>query len=212
MTNSFSQPDLEKLSAWMDGELAPEQELEVRKLVSEDPSWAQAYRQLQETDEVLDHWKIPATPDYLAARIIRNSKPKHLLLRVVKWASPLAAAAVIVLMILVMQQSKIARTRGVAKSGAMPRSQQTRPGGALRYRVPSSQEQARLLENYSKRMQFEQQWLAHNEWLLVVLRSFTPEEVKVLEKLPQDEVSRRIIQRRDKLVKQGILKRILNSR
>jgi len=196
----------------MDGELSPEQEREVQQRINEDPDWARAYRQLQDVDTALGQWEVPATPNNLASRIIRNSKPKTLLLRAVRWVTPLAAAAIVVLMVLSMWQSKTTQGGGaVAKSGSVQqrRQQVARP---VVYRVPNAQEQARLLENYSKRMQFKQQWMARNEWLLVVLSSFTPEELKELKNLPQDEVTQRIIQRRDKLVKQGILKRVPNSR
>ena len=217
MTNSFPQPDLEKISAWMDGELDPQQGREVQKRIDEDPEWKQAYRQLQEVDEVLGKWEVPATPNYLAGRIIRKTKPKPLLLRAVKWVAPLATAAVVVLMVLAIQRSNLTRTRGLVKSGSVqPRSQKARPD-VVTYRVPSPQEQARLLEDYSRRMQFAQQWMAQNEWLLVVLKSFTPEEIKELKTLSQDEATQdeatqRINQRRDELVKKGILKFVPNGR
>jgi hypothetical protein len=213
MANSFSQLDLEKISAWMDGELSPEQEREVQQRIDDDVEWAQAYRQLQEVDKALGQWDVPAIPDGLASKIIRNTKHKPLLLRAAKWVAPLATAAVIVLMVLVLQQSNPTRTKGIAKSASIPQaSQQTGPRNVVRHRVPSPQEQARLLENYSRRMQFAQQWMAQNEWLLVVLRSFTPEELRELKKLSQEEKTKQIIQRRDELVKKGILKFVSNPR
>ena len=214
MTNSFSQLDLEQLSSWMDGELAPEQELEVQKLVSENPAWAQAYRQLQELDKALDQWEVPETPANLSSKIIRNTKPKPFIVRMTRWAAPLATAAVIVLMVLVLQQgSNMQGKPGFKTSGQTTKNpRKMRTPSKRTYRVPTPQQQAMLLENYSRRMQFKQQWMAKYEWLLVVLGSFTPEELNELKKLPKDMVSKRIIQRRDELIKKGKLKFVPNPR
>lgn len=214
MADSFSQFDLEKISAWMDGELASEQEREVRQRVGEDQAWARGYRQFREVDDALSRWEIPATfgSKHLAARIIRNSRPKNLLLLAVRWAAPLGVAAIVVVMILSMlQQGKSMRGRGASTASIQQRSRQTRPD-AVRYMVPNARQQARLLENYSRKMQFTQQWMARNEWLLIVLSSFTPQELTAMKNLSHDEGTKRIIQRRDELVRQGTLRRVANPR
>ncbi|MCK5114331.1 MAG: hypothetical protein KAR11_06165 [Phycisphaerae bacterium] len=207
MNNSFPQPDLEKISAWMDGELDPAQEREVQQRIEEYPQWAQAYRELQGLEKALDLWEIPAASHDLADKIIKHNKPKPLLLRATKWVAPLATAAVVVLMVLAFQQGNPRRTtnRGLAKSGAIQKQQQIRQTDR---RVPTVAQQRMLLENYSRRMQLQQQWLAQNGWLIAVLRSFTPDEVKQLQTFPQNEVNKRIIQRRDELIEKGVLKRV----
>lgn len=97
MTTNLSPMDPERLSAWLDGELPPEQAEEVARLVETDPAWAEAYRRLKALDRVLDLWTVPPPPADLARRVWahRRSRRESVVLRVGQWMLSAAALALI---------------------------------------------------------------------------------------------------------------------
>lgn len=97
MRMELSQSDMERLSAWIDGELSPAEAETVARRVETDATWTRAYRQLQALDSALDAWEAPAPPADLVSRIVTRSrrKPDPVVLRVGRWI--LSAAAVILI-------------------------------------------------------------------------------------------------------------------
>jgi len=97
MAMGLTQPDQERLSAWMDGELPPADAEAVARLVETDAAWSQAHRQLRSLDQTLGLWNVPTPPADLAERVLAHArrKPEHVVLRVGRWM--LSAAAVMLI-------------------------------------------------------------------------------------------------------------------
>ncbi len=98
MKQELSQTDRENLSAWMDGELSPQEAEIVAQNVETDSAWAQAYRELLTVDATLEAWNVPPAPDDLTERIFARARrrPEPVILRVGRWALTAAAVALIV--------------------------------------------------------------------------------------------------------------------
>ena len=100
MEPTLTEDEFQELSAWHDGELPPPRAEAVARNVQHDPAWAEANRQIERLDETLAGWSAPPVPDDLAEQICeaaRKPSTEYRVLRLVRWLSPLAAAAAIVL-------------------------------------------------------------------------------------------------------------------
>ncbi|MBN1555799.1 MAG: hypothetical protein JXA11_13730 [Phycisphaerae bacterium] len=97
MAKELSQPDQERISAWMDSELSPADAEVVARRVETDPDWSQAYRRLQALDRTLGLWDVPTPPADLADRVLdyAKRKPETTVLRVGRWLLSAAAVALI---------------------------------------------------------------------------------------------------------------------
>jgi anti-sigma-K factor RskA len=99
MANELTQSDLEQLSAYLDGELEAEQARQVEAMLAGDGRWQRAARELKALDETLDQWTAPPAPAGLAERIIAASRQEKqapaLVIRLVKYLTPVAAAAAV---------------------------------------------------------------------------------------------------------------------
>ncbi|MCP4038491.1 MAG: hypothetical protein GY944_24260 [bacterium] len=87
-----------ELSALIDGELSPERERELRREIASDPALAQRVGAFESVDEQLRALEAPALPADLRARLdetIASDSDDVRALRPVRWAIPLAAAAVL---------------------------------------------------------------------------------------------------------------------
>lgn len=93
----LTQDDFDDLSALLDGELSPRRAGEVEGLVQSDPHWRAAWVELQAVDEALDAYGVPPAPRDLPERIIaaarRLGRTRPVVLRIARWAGPVAAAA-----------------------------------------------------------------------------------------------------------------------
>lgn len=100
MKPTLTEHEFAELSAWHDGELPPAQAEDVARKVKHDQAWTEANRHIERLDATLAGWPAPAVPGDLAERICeaaRRGPQEHRMLRLVRWLSPLAAAAAIVL-------------------------------------------------------------------------------------------------------------------
>jgi len=115
----MDQSELEDLSAFLDGELPPQRAAEVEALIRSDPRWAAAQRELNALDAILDAYAAPPAPADLAGRIIRRSRklgrPKPLVIRLVRWIAPAAAAAAVILI------AAVALRRGPTRTQVSPK-------------------------------------------------------------------------------------------
>ena len=103
MTGELGQSDFEDLSAYLDGELGPQRTAEIARLIAEDATWRDAHRQLAAIDAAMDAYEVPAPPEGLADRVVarvRRKARRPLVLRVIGWLAPAAAAAAIILVVL----------------------------------------------------------------------------------------------------------------
>lgn len=91
------QPDIEDLSAWMDGELASDGSRRVAELVREDPDWQATHRQFLALDAALGRLEAPAAEPDLTDRILAATHRPGVARRLLRALVPLAAAAAIVL-------------------------------------------------------------------------------------------------------------------
>ena len=73
MKQNLNNTELETISAWMDGELDPDESRQVECRVQEDPDWAEAYRQFQMVDTALDCMETPSVPDALKSKIVASA-------------------------------------------------------------------------------------------------------------------------------------------
>ena len=99
MEHKLTQADWDDLSAYFDGELADDQARRVESMLASDEQWRAALRHLKALDAALDTQNVPEAPSDLSRRIIANNNriEQRRTIRVIRWAVPLAAAAVIVL-------------------------------------------------------------------------------------------------------------------
>jgi len=102
----LDQSEREDLSAFLDGELPSQRAAEVEALIRSDPRWAAAQRELKALDAALDGCTVPPAPADLAGRIIRRSRklgrPRPLVIPLVRWIAPVAAAAAAVILATVL--------------------------------------------------------------------------------------------------------------
>ncbi len=103
MKSALSQHDWDDLSAWLDGELPPEQAARVARAVAADPAWSTAADELRALDSLLVAHAAPEPAADLPARIraaARNetrAKRPAPVLRLVRWLAPAAAAAAVLI-------------------------------------------------------------------------------------------------------------------
>ena len=100
MNRPLSQPDLDELSAYLDGELDVDASARVAAKLANDDAWARARTQLLALIAAMDAYDVPPAPAGLADRICAATKPASPVIRLVKWLSPVAAAAAVVLAVL----------------------------------------------------------------------------------------------------------------
>jgi hypothetical protein len=95
----------EDLSAWLDGQLAPDQAEQVRRLCEQDPAWSAAQAEMKALDGLLDLYRPPTCPAGLAERIAREvparvRPTRKTVLQFARWLVPLAAAAAVLVGVL----------------------------------------------------------------------------------------------------------------
>jgi len=73
----LTETEAERLSAYVDGELAAEACQVVERNIQTDPAWREALRDLQEIDSLLDGLTVPAAPAGLAGRISQAVHKDH---------------------------------------------------------------------------------------------------------------------------------------
>jgi anti-sigma factor RsiW len=119
MSYETRQPDIELISAWMDGELDAPVAAAVQRQITEAPAWAEALRELQAVDAALDLLPAPELKVDLTERIMEEAHCQPAMLaRVLRYALPAAAAAVFLLACLVWPQPP--KRTGVAPVTALP--------------------------------------------------------------------------------------------
>jgi anti-sigma factor RsiW len=101
----MKQSDFADLCGWIDGQLEGPRAAQVQELVATDAAWREAYRQMTQLDQLIHACDVPPVPADLAGRIISHVRGRrsHVILKFVRYAAPLAAAAAIVIGILVWQ-------------------------------------------------------------------------------------------------------------
>ncbi len=111
----LTQDDFDDLSALLDGELSPRRTGEVEALVQADPHWQTAWQELQAVDEALDAYGVPSAPQDLPERIItaahRLGHTRPVILRIARWAGPVAAAAAAVVIAVALASRTTPPTR-----------------------------------------------------------------------------------------------------
>lgn len=91
--------NLEELYAYLDGELAPEEEARVRRALQDDPSAAALLERLQAADRALDELPgLEASPGF-TARVLAAARHRARG-RLVRLLAPVAAAAALLLAVL----------------------------------------------------------------------------------------------------------------
>jgi anti-sigma factor RsiW len=102
----MKQSDFADLCAYLDGQLEGPRAAQVQELIASDDVWREAHRQMTQLDELIQACEAPAVPADLAGRIIshvRGRQRSSVILKFVRYAAPLAAAAAIVIGVLVWQ-------------------------------------------------------------------------------------------------------------
>lgn len=101
----MKQSDFADLSAYLDGQLEGPRAAQVQQLIAGDAAWGEAYREMTELDQLIHACDVPPVPADLSQRIISHVRGQrsHAIVKFVKYAAPLAAAAAIVIGILVWQ-------------------------------------------------------------------------------------------------------------
>lgn len=228
MDKKLTQAEFEDLCTWADGELDPKRADEIARLVDKDPLWGQAHRKLQSLDEALNTWTTSNIPVGLCQQIIKQAKRPLLSPwnRMVRWATPIAAAAAIVVGITLHFNStppgktNLAKPNrfvsdgrdAVARMGS-PVSPTTRPtvsGKYLSRNAPSlltmtPEDQQELLARYEHMVAASARWHEQNRWLVAVIASFTPKQLEQLRSMTPSRRARIFLMRRNKLIRTGKL-------
>ncbi len=105
MTRRLEQREIEDLSAWLDGELAPQEAHRLEQAVAGDAALAEARRELQKLDELLEAYTVPAPADDLADRVasgVRRARRQAVVIRLARWLVPAAAAAAVIIAAVLM--------------------------------------------------------------------------------------------------------------
>lgn len=97
-SHDLGQDDLERISAWLDGELDARQSAEVAARVQRDPAWSAAAEEFRRVGTLLEHWQTPPLRRDLTDAIVAKARSRRQLPTWVRLAAPLAAAAAIVLL------------------------------------------------------------------------------------------------------------------
>ncbi len=96
----LQQDDFDDLSAYLDGELPAADARRVETLIRENVAWRRSYQELQAVSTALDAFEAPAAPPALAGRIqaqIRAQRQAPVVIRLVRWLAPAAAAAAVLI-------------------------------------------------------------------------------------------------------------------
>lgn len=97
-SHDLGQADLERISAWLDGELDARQSAEVAARVQRDPAWSAAAEEFRRVGALLEYWQAPPLRRDLTDTIVAKARSRRQLPTWVRLAAPLAAAAAIVLL------------------------------------------------------------------------------------------------------------------
>ena len=110
MQRQLAQPDIDDLTAFLDGELTGSRAEEIDRLTQTDPVWQGALRQMIAVDALLDAYAIPDPPAGLADRIIQGveeaGRPRPVVVKLARLLAPLAAAAAVLIAVLVWHSAK----------------------------------------------------------------------------------------------------------
>ena len=93
--NGLGEQDLERLTAWMDGELGEDEAREVTRRVESDRRWRQAYEEFAALYRILDMATPPVPPPGMTERIVRTARRRRLWVRAGRVAGAVAVAAAV---------------------------------------------------------------------------------------------------------------------
>ena len=100
MREHLTQPELEQLSAFFDGELPADQAEAFERRLEAEPRLQRALAQMKALDAALDAWQVPAAaadlPERVLASVRRKTRQSPVILRLVRWAGAAAAAAAVI--------------------------------------------------------------------------------------------------------------------
>ena len=116
----MTESDFEDLSAYLDGRLTPERAARVERLIASDSAWQEAWRRLQAVDEALGSVTIPPAPADLPDRIIasvRGAGHRRRWTWLVRIGVPLAAAAAVLIVALILADNRDVEPAGAPPSG-----------------------------------------------------------------------------------------------
>lgn len=109
MNVDLNESNFADLSAWSDGEVAPERSAEIERLVREDRAWTDALSELKAVDSALEAWTGPACLEGLAERIIggvrTGQRPGRKAAHLLRWLVPAASAAAAAILLAVILHS-----------------------------------------------------------------------------------------------------------
>jgi len=183
----------------MDGELGPHRSDEVASLVESDPAWAQARRQMQSLNDVLDTWVSPQVPVELAHQIASQARRPAVSRagRFLHWATGVAAAAAITLGLMLHFAGPSPQARPTAADKRASRN-------AIVFLKMSPEEQQKLLAQYERAAAASAKARrAQARWLRVVLGSFTPEQRDQLRRMTPAQQAKAFLTRRAELTRAG---------
>ena len=105
MQTQLSQSDFDDLSAYLDGELPPDEASRVQQCIQTQAPWRQAYEELQSLAKAMDAYAVPAPAADLAQRIIAAARSQRSMPWFARaaWLAPAAAAAAIVIAAIVLR-------------------------------------------------------------------------------------------------------------
>ena len=199
--------DLDNLSAWLDGELEGEQADEVHKMLFNDAQAAMTCADMRKLDKLLQKWETPEPPVLLGEVICISAKHdprKNPFYRIVQIAVPLAAAAIVVLVIMMWMGGALRSSdkSHLDWSKLTPQQQSQASQGAKAFLLLSKKEQEEILAQF--RMQFNIS-PSQNNWVGPVLSSFTPEQQKQLQKLSPPERLEILRKRHYEIMSSGVI-------
>ena len=94
------QSDMDDLSAWMDGELAPQAARRVERLVRDDPNWRRTHQQFQAVEAGMKLLPQPRPRRDLTETILRAARRRRRMIRAAEVLAPLAAAGLLLAVVL----------------------------------------------------------------------------------------------------------------
>jgi anti-sigma factor RsiW len=104
MTNRpLRQSEIDRISAFVDGELPPDQASETAKLIQTDPVWSAVANDFYQVDSLLETVPAPRLRRDLTQNILAQARRKPRRNPWIPWLAPLAAAATIVVAVWLSQ-------------------------------------------------------------------------------------------------------------
>ena len=225
MGEKLSESELADLCAWLDGELDPHRSDEVASLVESDPAWAQARRQMQSLNDVLDTWVSPQVPVELAHQIASQARRPAVSRagRFLHWATGVAAAAAITLGLMLhfagpspqarphtvipdqfVEAGQDVFSRMDASASRRTAADKRASRNAIVFLKMSPEEQQKLLAQYERAAAASAKARrAQARWLRVVLGSFTPEQRDQLRRMTPAQQAKAFLTRRAELTRAG---------